>query len=199
MKIKDENGVEIEVLTPAEAEAQNKIALDKAQAEFDAKMKEKDEHVEKKLKEFETGKTAQELKDIETNRKIEEAKKIAEDAGKTIVEAEARRVSSLKNNAITRFVGEDAELKKKFEENWALVNIETKDDADFLKKAEIVAKMTGINTADNASGFDITGGYVPNLTAKEKETKEKEFETFKNVLPGMDEFLKPKSTGEEKK
>ncbi len=93
---------------------------------------------------------------------------------------------------MNQFTGGDAELNKKFEESWALINFDAKEESDFMKKAEMAANMSGINAAPNFGGMPFGGGFAPNTMPK-KDGDPAAHATFRSALPGMDDFLsKPK-------
>ncbi len=186
-----ETGVETEVYT-AEEVASQKAAI---QAAADAKIAENEAHLKTKLNEFQQGKTATELeKEAEKNKnaaEIAEAKRIATEAATTVAASEARRLEGLKKMAISSVVGQDAELTKKLEDAWGMINMDTKDEADFLKKAEMAANMAGLNHTPNLNGMSFGGGFAPNFN-KKKDVDATEHSTFRGALPGMDDFLKTK-------
>jgi len=187
--VENEEGKEETLFTAEDIEAAKKAEADRLQADFDAKMLEKDEHQKKKLAEFETGKTAQELKDIERDKEVAEAKRIAEEAVGKVTESEGKRQNTIKEAARIRFTGGDAELDKKFEESWALINVEIKEDADIYKRAELAANLAGLNGGGtNEGGMQMSGGYAPSFVKKDETLKEADHQTFNSEL-GLDKFL----------
>lgn len=191
MKVQNDEGVEMDVFTTDEMTARETAI----KAEYEAKLLDKDAHVQKKLDEFQQGKTAQELKDAERDTKIEEARKLAEDATLRATTAEERRLAALKDIAMKRYVGDDAELKAKFEESWNIVNLEIKDDSDVVRKAELVANMAGINQSAIGLGnmpMGAGGGFAPKVSAVEKEKKEAEYSKFKSQL-GLEDLNQTQS------
>lgn len=185
--IEDDNGNEVVVFTQEELDAQSAAI----KAEYEAKLIEKDTHLKTKTDEFIKGKQSQELKDIERDAAIAEAKRLAAEAGEKATQAEIRRQNAIKEVAMKKFTGDDTELRAKFEESWNLVNLEIKDDADIAKKAELVANMSGLNSApqmNNLGAMSMSSGYAPKVSAVEKEKQDAEYNNFKSSL-GLDEFL----------
>jgi len=184
--IEDDQGNEVVVFTQEELDAQSSAM----KAEYEAKLLEQANHLKTKTEEFVKGKQSQELKDIERDNAIAEAKRLAAEAGEKANNAEMRRQNAIKEVAMKKFTGDDAELQSKFEESWNLVNLEIKDDADIVKKAELVANMSGLNSAPqmNMGSMSMSGGYAPKVSAVEKEKQDAEYNNFKNSL-GLDEFL----------
>lgn len=185
--IEDDNGNEVVVFTQEELDAQSAAI----KAEYEAKLIEKDTHLKTKTDEFIKGKQSQELKDIERDAAIAEAKRLAAEAGEKATQAEIRRQNAIKEVAMKKFTGDDTELRAKFEESWNLVNLEIKDDADIAKKAELVANMSGLNSApqmNNLGAMSMSGGYAPKVSAVEKEKQDAEYNNFKSLL-SLDEFL----------
>ncbi len=191
LKIENDQGVEMEVFTQDEIATQIAAKEAELKADFEKQMADKDNHLKTKLDEFQQGKTAQELKDTERDTAIAEARKIAEEAKTNAQNAEQRRLDSLKGIAMRKFVGDDAELVTKFEESWAIVNLEIKDDSDIAKKAELVANMIGVNQSNQTLGsmpMGGGGGFAPKVSAVEKAKGDAEYSKFKSVL-GLDEFI----------
>lgn len=190
-----DTSAETEAFTAEEFAAKTKEIEDAAAK----KIADNEEHMKQKLNEFQQGKTATELeKEAEkakTASEIAEARRIANEAAATVASSEARRLETLKKVAMEKFVGTDPELVKKFEESWALVNFDTKEEADFLKKAEMVANMIGMNSAPNmgAGGMSFGGAHAPGFQPAKKEMDSAAHQTFRDALPGMNDFLaKPK-------
>lgn len=185
----DDDGKEETVYTQAE--------MDAIKADADAKLKDKDTHFSGKLDEFAKAKAIQDAKDTERDAKAAEIKATADAALAKAAESEGKHLLSLKNAAMKKYTGEDPTLKAKFDESWALVNLEIKDDEDVLKKAEMVANMAGLNNAPDvfAGDFSMSGGHAPTLSAAEKEKKSAEHNQFKSALGLEDFIIKP----EEKK
>lgn len=50
----------------------------------------------------------------------------------------------LKTNAIKRWAGEDADLKKKLEDNWEIINLKATDEDTAAQRAEMAMNMTGL-------------------------------------------------------
>jgi hypothetical protein len=184
--IEDDQGNEVVVFTQEELDAQSATI----KAEYEAKLLEQANHLKTKTEEFVKGKQSQELKDIERDNAIAEAKRLAAEAGEKATQAEMRRQNAIKEVAMKKFTGDDAELRAKFEESWNLVNLEIKDDADIAKKAELVANMSGLNSAPqmNMGAMSMSSGYAPKVSAVEKEKQDAEYNNFKSSL-GLDEFL----------
>lgn len=190
IKVTDpDTGVESEAFTIEEMEAQ-KISI---QTEANKKIADNEAHLALKLDEFQKGKNATELeKETEKNKTaadIADARRIAEEAAATVRTTEERRVSGLKKMAIERFVGNDPDLTKKMEEAWAVINIPTVDDTDFMKKAEAAANMSGINSAPNIMGAMPFGGGMPPSFQQKKEVNEAEHTRFRDALGDMNDFL----------
>lgn len=191
IKIVDpDTGAETEAFTQAELEAREAAI----KAEADKKIADNEAHMAQKLDEFQKGKTATELeKEAERNKtaaEIAEARKIAEAAAATVAASEARRLEGLKKMAFQRFVGDDAELNKKLEDAWAVINFDPKDEADFVKKAEMAANMSGLNAPPNlAAGMSFGGSFAPGFKPSQKKIDETAHQTFRSALPGMDDFL----------
>lgn len=188
--VDEESGKEEIMYSAEELEAAKNAEIDRLKTEHEKALLDKDEHVKKKLEEFNQGKSAQELKDIERDRKIEEANRIASEATEGLKTAEGRRINSLKEIAREKFTGNDPELNKKFEESWGLVNLEIKEDADIVRKAELVANMSGLNNNgdDGMGGMPMNGGYAPNFKREDTEKSKADHDTFKKAL-GLDSFI----------
>ena len=188
MLIENEKGEEITVFT-AEEKAAAEAAI---KAEYEAKLVDKDNHLKSKLDEFSKGKTASELKDAERDAAVAEAKKIAEEAKASVTNSEEKRQNTLKEVAMKKYVGNNPELKAKFDESWSLINLEIKDDSDVTRKAELVANMLGYNNQSNLGSMSMGGGYAPAVSSVEKEKSDADHQKFMDALPGMDSFI-PKS------
>ncbi len=185
IKGEDKDGNEVEGFTAEEVKPRE----DAIKAEYEGKLKDKDTHVNTKLDEFAKAKLIQDAKDAERDAKIGDAALKAEAAEKRAIEAEVRRQNSLKEVAMKQYVGDSPELKAKFEESWALINLEIKDDSDISKKAEMVANMVGLNNTSNMSGgMPMSGGYAPAPSAADKARKDADHSTFKDAL-GLGDFI----------
>ncbi len=189
-----DTGAETEAFTADELAAKTKEIEDAAAK----KIAENEAHMKEKLDQFQQGKTAAQLAEEEKQGKrdaeIAEAKRLAGEAVAGQVASETRRLETLKKSAIASLVGNDPELTKKMEDAWVLINIDAKEDADFFKKAEMAANMSGINHQGTIGpgGMSFGGGFAPQVN-KKKEVDEATHSTFRGALPGMDDFLsKPK-------
>lgn len=177
MKIDDpaNPGTEIEVLTPAEV---------------DAKLKEKDDHVAKKLEEFQKGKTAQELATEASKAEIGEAKKVAEEAKALAESTIASSRKKVVDFLAEQFVGADEALNKKLKDAFEIVEagriakgMDVKDDKSIQEMMISAAGMAGIpNTAASMPSFPLSGGYTPRPSASETEVSEGDNNTFLDAV-----------------
>lgn len=185
-KMFDENGNEVEGFTAEEMAAKEKAVKD----EYEAKLKDKDTHVNTKLDEFAKAKAIQDAKDAERDAKIAAAQTAAETATAAATTSETKRLAAIKENAMKKFTGDNAELRAKFDEAWQLVVVEIKDDTDIFKKAEMVANMAGLNQGPvNYGEVDLSGGRAPNLSPAEKQKKDADHAQFMNAIPGLNDFI----------
>lgn len=155
------------------------------QAELDGQLAEKDAHVATKLKEFETGKTAQELKDIERDKKIEEATKKGEDAvqaANKIVEDSKKKVV---NFIAEQIVGQDVDLRKKLDDATEIIQagrlskgLDVASDEAIREIMIAAAQMAGISAPAVSPVFPMVGGMPPDFIKKEGELSETEHERF---------------------
>lgn len=191
IKIVDpDTGIESEAFTADEVAAQTKAIQDEAAK----KIADNEAHMKEKLDEFQKGKTATELEKEAARAKeladAAESRRIAQEASDTVKASEARRVDALKKMAFQNIVGADPELNKKMEEAWAIINFDTKEDVDFMKKAEMAASMAGINAAPNFSGgMSFGGAFPPGFRPVREKEAEGAYQTFRDNLPGMNDFL----------
>ena len=166
-------------------------------AELDAQLAEKDAHVAKKLEEFQTGKTAQELKDIARDKEIAETKAKAEEAigaAKTIAETAQKKV---KDFVASQFVGEDKELRTKLDSSYEIIEagriakgLDTKSDASIQEMMLSASQMAGLNHVADPK-FPLTNGMAPNFNKTANELSDAEHETFLKAT-GQYEAPKPK-------
>lgn len=170
--------------TGAEETFYTQAELDAIKAENDKALADKDEHVKNKLKEFETGKTAQELKDIERDKQIQEAKEKAEKAETTANNTVEESRKKVKDFFVSQLVGEDADLKKKLDDSLKIVEagrsasgLDIKSD-DAIKEMTIqAANMAGIG-ASALPNFPMGGGYAPSFQKSTAEVSDAEHEEF---------------------
>ncbi len=155
------------------------------QAELDAQLAEKDAHVDKKLKEFETGKTAQELKDIEREKAVADAKKIAEDA-KALAEG---TISSHRKSVVDflaeQYVGTDKEMRTKLDDALKIVEagrsangLDIKEDSSIKEMLGQAAKLAGISSPQATPQFPMTGGEAPRFTPQAGEVSDADHKAF---------------------
>lgn len=187
-EIENEDGSKEIMYSQAELDAQKADA----DAAAEAKIQENKEHTERKIKELETGKSAQELKDIERDRAIEEAKKKSDEAiaiANTTVEGARAKV---KDFFAASIVGEDVTLRTKLNESLKIIEAgraangqDIKSD-DSIKEMMIqAANMAGIG-AGTAPVFPMYGGGAPSFQKPENQISDSEHEVFKKATGYVD-------------
>lgn len=156
-----------------------------SKAEVDAQLKEKDDHVTEKLKEFQTGKTAQELKDIARDKIIEETKVKADEAittANTIAENAHKKVIDF---IAGQFVGEDKELRTKLDGAYEIIEagriakgLDTKGDASIKEMMLSASQMAGLSNVNINPTFPMTNGMAPSFGKTPNEISDAEHEQF---------------------
>ncbi len=175
------------------------------QAELDAQLLEKDEHVKQKLEEFTKGKTAIELEREENKRIIEEIKKGSETAVNTANEMVAGARKKVVDFVAQQYVGEDPELRKKLDEAFGIIEagrtskgLDIKDDKAIQEMMAAAASMSGISLPAGGAvppAFMGAGmGGAPSFIKKEGELSDAEHKTFLDAVG-----YKPDAKPEEKK
>ncbi len=187
MKIEDDAGNEIEVFTAAEV-AEQKAALE---ATHKAALEDKEQHVKKKLEEFQTGKTAAELKEKEWESKIEAATRIAEEAKAHGQTESQKRIDELKSYTMEQYGGADPEIKKKLEDAYAIINKDTATDADVVERVRLAAAMSGLTGGVSTVNPGIYGGYAPSVKSANEQGAAADYDKFTDAL-GLSDFIKPK-------
>lgn len=187
-EIENEDGTKETFFSQAELDARAKEIQDAA----DLKIKENEDHTKKKLDEFQTGKTAQELKDIERDKQIDEAKKKSDEAialANTTVEGARTKV---KDFFAVQFVGEDKELRTKLDDSLKIIEAgraangqDIKSDDSIKEMMTQAANMAGIG-AGVAPTFPMYGGGAPSFQKKENEISDAEHQAFKAATGYVD-------------
>lgn len=188
----NEEGVEVEfeVFTSEELETK---ALEKAKAieeDYKKQLEEKDNHLKTKLDEFQQAKKKVEGKEGEIsekeellNQQIEEIKKIAEEANSKVEQSEKEKIESIKKVISNQLVGNDAEMTKKLEDAYNLINMEAKTTEEIQQRTFLAAKMIGIQTENNIPTVSFGGGAMaPNFTPTEKKQSEEGYKNFISEL-----------------
>lgn len=152
--------------------------------DHDKALADKDAHVAEKLKEFQTGKSAQELKDIERDVAIKEARDAATAAAATAnatVEGARKKVVEF---VAQQFVGEDPELRKKLDDAFGIIEegrkakgLDVKDDKSIQEMMTAAANMAGINSISSPS-FPMHNGIAPNFQKTASELSDAEHKAF---------------------
>lgn len=184
IKVKDETtGDMIDAFTAEDLEAAKAAEKLRLETEFNGKLKDKDEYVNKKLDEFVKGGQARDLKDKEWEQKLEDTRKLGEEGLKFGKESEQKRQDTIKNFIMEQYGGNDPEIKKKLEEGYALINKEIKTDDDIAERMKLAANMVGINSGTKSININapMFGGYAPKVTPPDA-TKEQDFKDFKEAL-----------------
>ena len=155
------------------------------QEELDAALAEKDEHVKKKLEEFNQGKTSAELKEIEREEKLKEIQKQAEEAVRIANETVQGSRAKIVDFIAKEYVGEDPALRTKLDEAFSLIEegrkakgLDVKDDKSIQEMMAQAANMSGINTVPSNPSFPMSGGNVPNFNRTPSEVSDSEHDTF---------------------
>lgn len=156
------------------------------QAELDTQLKDKDEHVEQKLKEFQQGKTAQELKDIERDEQIKTARETADKAIETANSTVATARKNVVDYMAAQIVGEDKELRTKLDEAIEIIEagriakgMDIKDEKSIREIMISAASMSGISTVAPVSPvFPMTGGVPPSFNKTPGQISNEEHNMF---------------------
>jgi exopolysaccharide biosynthesis protein len=153
------------------------------QAELDAQLLEKDNHLKTKLDEFTKGKTAQELSKEENKAAIEAMKKEVDETKASFVKSQETQRTKVVNFLVKQVVGEDVELTKKLAAEMAIVEAgykaSGKDVNDESIIQEMISKsvsMAGINAV--APSFPMNGGFAPNFNNPKEAVSDAEHEKF---------------------
>lgn len=160
-----DGGAESEFYTPEEVTARETAAREQAQKEAEEKFKPivdentktKEELAQERKFRAEQAINFKKLRDMTPEEKKElspadiESRRIAEQNAEELQrikeerETETKtRAQKLKENAIKHWAGEDADLKKKLEDNWEIINIKATDEDTAAQRAEMAMNMTGM-------------------------------------------------------
>lgn len=184
IKHEKDDGEEIEVYTAEEKAAE----IAKIEADYQAKLAEKDEFMKKKTEEFVLGKKSVEHKETEKekewNEKFEATKKLAEEAvAKAELEKNARLIA-VRDFVFNQYGANDAETKKKLSDAWDLVNMPMDNEEQIKERARVAASIAGVGSVQVNSpvmGAPFSGGYAPTFK-REEGLKEEDHDRFKHEL-----------------
>lgn len=181
IKYTNEEGEEVETLSPEEIAAKDKeIADAKAEAET-AKIEaanarrvasEQTQNFKKvnEMSEVEKAKFSAEQLEVIKRAEIAEAKAAALETD--INTEKTKRIDNDKNGALARYHGGNAELKRQLEENYAIINLEGTDTETIQKRAKLAADMIkGSMGSGNPLMANLNGG-SPRI---KDQTKTEEF------------------------
>lgn len=154
------------------------------QAELDEMRTKDKEHLDIKLEEFKKGKTAQELESIENKKKMEEIQGESKKALELAEQTTQRARTKVVNYFAASIVGEDVELRKKLDENFAIVEAGFKAQGKDVSEDDVIremmvkaASMAGL-TGQAAPSFPMGPGNAPSFIKKEGELSDAEHDTF---------------------
>lgn len=156
-----DGGTEAEYYTPEEVTAREEAAAKAAEEKFkpitDELGKTKDELAQERKFRAEQAQNFKRLRDMTPEEKKDltpadiESRRIAEENADELKRLKEERdtetktrAEKLKENAIKHWSGTDADLKKKLEENWDLINLKSTDEETAAQRAEMAMNMTGL-------------------------------------------------------
>mgnify|MGYP000721148384 CR=1 FL=1 len=176
--VNEDTGEEEVVYTQAE--------LDAIKKEADDKILDNENHTKKKLEEFQTGKTAQELKDIERDRAIAEANELAKKAEATATATVEGARKKVVNYMAEQVVGQDKELRTKLDSALDIIEagrvakgLDIADEKSIQEMMIQAAQMSGINSVSSQSpSFPLTNGMAPSFIKTADELSDAEHERF---------------------
>lgn len=156
------------------------------QAELDAQLLEKDNHVKTKLDEFQKGKTAQELKDIETLEAIKKANETAEQANKTAESVKADARGRIVNFMAEQFVGQDADLRTKLNDSFSVIEegrkakgLDIQSEVSIKEMMIQASKMSGIDGGNVVNPvFPMGPGMAPNFAPTQETISDQDNDMF---------------------
>lgn len=153
--------------------------------EHEKALADKDAHVAQKLEEFKQGKTAAELKEIEREKAVADAKAAA-DAAKAAAEAVVTGArTKVVNFVAEQFVGQDAELRKKLDDAFGIIEegrkakgLDITDDKSIQEMMTAAASMAGITTLAGGPSFPMNGGFAPSFQKTASELSDADHQEF---------------------
>lgn len=165
------DGVEQEVFTAEEMAAKEKEAED-ARAES-AKHKRVADEQTQNFKRFhdmtEEEKQGFSEKELQLKIQLDKEATAREALEKDIKDRHDKEFASLKEKTLASWHRGDAELQKKLEENWLLVNVEGTDENAVTTRARLAARMSGINTDKPNPIVQHFSGDAPALSEKNRK------------------------------
>lgn len=159
----DAEGNEVEAFAVEEAQ--------KIQEERDALAKDKEVLLEEK-KRLEEGSADKDENFRKFRAAYEEKEKKYDEAVKRLNEKEEYERKTIKDSLRSHYAGADEEAQKRFDEEYAIINIEENTPENISKRAEKAARMSGLykeETAENPIFKGIWGGAAPNLKPIKKD------------------------------
>lgn len=180
--IENDKGDEETVYTKEELDAiesakEKEIADLKAKAESDAA------HYKTKIDEFANGKKGFDEKltekEKEWNEKLEATKQTADETRAALENEKKARLDVVKNVMFEGYVGEDADGKKKLQEEYDLLNMPATTEDEIKARAIKAARNAGLSNSVSAPNYSapFSGGHAPSFSRNEglKETEHNQF------------------------
>lgn len=185
-KIVEIDGEDVTVFTQEEIDAKAAevaAAKEAEKAELQKKMEADAAHYKTKIDEFANGKKGFDEKltekEKEWNDKLEATKQTAEETRSALENEKKARLDVVKNVMFEGYVGEDAEGKKKLQEEYDLLNMPASTEDEIKARAIKAARNAGLSNGTSAPNYSapFSGGHAPSFSRNEglKETEHNQF------------------------